>query len=500
MASSPDERRALVLQGGGSLGAYEAGAYKAIYPFLTQRDKEKGNAGRPTFDVISGTSIGAINGAILVSYVMENKTWEGSAERLIEFWNYVSVDSIPDRFADHFIAWWDYWTQFFRNIATSEAARRHYSTKEFSFMGVPNVFSPPHGAYDMKFFDPSNAWYRYDNQPLKKSLEKFAKFPIAASYEDNQPRLILTAVDVAEGVPVVFDSYVKEDGTRKTEYGRYIVDKDIDNGGSDEGKKIGFEHTIRYNEGITVDHVIASAAVPVYYDYVQLEAESYDPQTKNFKKEIRYFWDGGLLSNTPLMELILAYRQYWYWVKGVKERLPKLNVVLINLHPSRVNTVPWDYDGVVNRNSDIRFADRSKREETMALLISDCIDLAKKVIKVSKDHGVKQKVIDDLLEELPASHGRRHGMAERPLKYRDFIEGQINIGEVIRIERKHDERAVSNKFFDFSSNTIKQLLEDGYNDVVDYIKARFGTEDLEAAGMQYSKPGIPAGQIHQRQE
>jgi hypothetical protein len=48
---------------------------------------------------------------------------------------------------------------------------------------------------DKRFFDLFNVWYQYDNEPLKKSLEKFAKFPIATSREDNQPRLLI-AVDV----------------------------------------------------------------------------------------------------------------------------------------------------------------------------------------------------------------------------------------------------------------------------------------------------------------
>ena len=61
----------------------------------------------------------------------------------------------------------------------------------------------------------------YDSKPLKESLEKFAKFPISTSYEKGEPRLLLVAVDVQEATPVVFDSYEKEDGTRKSEYGRY---------------------------------------------------------------------------------------------------------------------------------------------------------------------------------------------------------------------------------------------------------------------------------------
>jgi NTE family protein len=92
----PEKERALVLQGGGSLGAYEAGAYRAIYELLSNTDKEQGKHGKPIFDIIAGTSIGAINAAVLVSYVLENQTYEGSAERLVDFWNYISKKSIAE--------------------------------------------------------------------------------------------------------------------------------------------------------------------------------------------------------------------------------------------------------------------------------------------------------------------------------------------------------------------------------------------------------------------
>ncbi|MDE1770824.1 MAG: patatin-like phospholipase family protein, partial [Thaumarchaeota archaeon] len=95
MENIPKEERALILQGGGSLGAYEVGAYQVGYQFLKFRNKKLGKTD-PIFDVVAGTSIGAINSAILTSYVIENKTWEGSAERLIDFWNYISTESLPD--------------------------------------------------------------------------------------------------------------------------------------------------------------------------------------------------------------------------------------------------------------------------------------------------------------------------------------------------------------------------------------------------------------------
>ena len=77
--------RALIFQGGGSLGAYEAGAYKAIKEELSQYSTTTRIENEPIFHIVSGTSIGAINAAILVSYVKENKTWKGSDEWLAEF-------------------------------------------------------------------------------------------------------------------------------------------------------------------------------------------------------------------------------------------------------------------------------------------------------------------------------------------------------------------------------------------------------------------------------
>jgi predicted acylesterase/phospholipase RssA len=486
LSAIPSDERVLLLQGGGSLGAYEAGAYKAANQFLRYRDKERGRAERQVFDIVAGTSIGAINSAILVSYVKENKTWEGSSERLIDFWNYLSVDSIPDTFAEYVMDWWNYWRSFFTGLATPEAARRYYAAREFEFSGVPKVFSPPHTEPDGRFFDPFNAWYRYDNRPLKKSLERFAKFPIATSHDENEPRLLLVAVDVALAMPVMFDSYAKEDGSRETGYGRLILGDEVKNGsGLGAGKSpkaVGFEHIIRYPEGITSDHVIASAAVPVNFDYVPLQVEDYDPVAKNYSKKTHYFWDGGILANTPLLPVIAAHRRYWYFVRKVKEAVPKLNVVLIGLHPAEVEDLPWDRDGVLNRESDIHYGDRTKQDETIALVISNYVELAKKIIQVARDHGVPQKVVDDILDQPIANQDRLVGV--RAVTYRDGIEGMVDIGSVIRFQRKHDDHSINNKIFDFSSNTIRQLEQNGYNDVVDYIKTNFGVQALEDAGLQ----------------
>jgi NTE family protein len=142
MGKLQDTQRALVLQGGGSLGAYEAGAYQALYERITKIDREKGVRDKPFLDVVAGTSIGAINAAIIVSYVAENNTWEGSSERLNEFWKYLSKESPSDRIPG-FTAWWDYLHNNVNPvIASGEAARRYYSSKQFSITGVPTVFLP----------------------------------------------------------------------------------------------------------------------------------------------------------------------------------------------------------------------------------------------------------------------------------------------------------------------------------------------------------------------
>jgi predicted acylesterase/phospholipase RssA len=185
-------QRALIFQGGGSLGAYEAGAYKAIDDELSAfiRKRQGREKKEPMlFHIVSGTSIGAINAAVLVSYVKENRTWEGSGQRLIDFWEYLSTHSSVEDVNPYFTYYWDFWHRLDKRIASGESARRYYSTREFIFKGVPNVFKPKIPKSDNRFFDPSNTWYVYDNKPLKESLEKFAKFPISTSFENNEPRL-----------------------------------------------------------------------------------------------------------------------------------------------------------------------------------------------------------------------------------------------------------------------------------------------------------------------
>ena len=57
------------------LGHFKLVLSKQLYEKITREDKENGNEERPLFDIVAGTSSGAINAAVLVSHVIENKTW-----------------------------------------------------------------------------------------------------------------------------------------------------------------------------------------------------------------------------------------------------------------------------------------------------------------------------------------------------------------------------------------------------------------------------------------
>jgi predicted acylesterase/phospholipase RssA len=90
---------------------------RAINEDLSAYFRTEDRENEPIFHTVSGTSIGAINAALLVSYVKENKTWEGSGERLVEFWEYLStqpsVENIP-----YFRSCWYSWYKLDRRIAT----------------------------------------------------------------------------------------------------------------------------------------------------------------------------------------------------------------------------------------------------------------------------------------------------------------------------------------------------------------------------------------------
>jgi NTE family protein len=98
------------------------GAYKAINEELSvflRKQQDIENKEEPIlFHIVSGTSIGAINAAVLVSYVKEYRTWEGSGQRLIDFWGYLSTHSYVEDVDPYFTYCWDFWHGLDNRIAS----------------------------------------------------------------------------------------------------------------------------------------------------------------------------------------------------------------------------------------------------------------------------------------------------------------------------------------------------------------------------------------------
>ena len=176
------------------------------------------------------------------------------------------------------------------------------------------------------------------------------------------------------------------------------------------------------------------------------------------------------MSNTPLTQLVILHRLYWLKVKGLRDTVPKLGIGIVNVHPVEQETIPWDHDGVINRSNDITYSDRTSREQQALLLVSDYVDLARELIKIAKEAGAKDDVINNLLNQ----NSMNHGMTIKPRKYSDMLVGQFEIDKVVRINRKNDENTISNKIYDFSLRTITHLKESGYKNTMDLSDVDFG--------------------------
>ena len=474
-ADVPDKQRAISFQGSVALGAFEAGVFKKLYDMIKEKDK---NWKKRMFDIVAGTSAGAINAAILTSHVKQKDSWEGSAQRLEEYWK-DHLSSPTPTVTKQGVYWWDenyqWWGKYYdnviprsrddRTVASEEAARRYYSTKYFFTFGVPNVFSPifPFPELDTKFFDnnpsfpPTNLWHRYSNKPLKDSLEhldqdgdKFVKFPLTTSFEKGEPRFLAVTVDVQHGKAVTFDSY-----SRNSTFQAY-----------DPQTRDYKEHIVNYDKGIMPEHVMASASFPIYFDYQVVDG--------------RNFWDGGILSNTPLREVLQAHRDYWHkggYEKKKQVKVPDLDVYIVNVWPSVEITVPRDHDGVIERKNDITHSDQTEYDQKVALIIGDYIDLfyetKELAIKHISDPNKRTDFLSSIEKLLNGNTKFNHenkSIAKIPRSkkrsgqgrtYGDLIYGRFKLNKVVTIEHKDDPDNISNKWADYTEETIDKLITDG---------------------------------------
>jgi len=261
---TPFEQIALLLQGGGALGSYQAGVYEA----LAEADLQP--------DWVAGISIGAINSAIIAGNPPEKRV-----ERLREFWHTVSTSPLG--------------IPYFKSIELKDELNHQLVNQaramSILMFGAPNFFVPrlppamlwPGGS-------PDKASY-YDNKPLKATLERLVDFDRINS---GEMRFSVGAVDVCSGNFTYFDTTTHK---------------------------------------IVCEHVIASGSLPPGF-----------PATKIGDQ---YFWDGGLISNTPLQ-----------WVLDSRPRRDTL-AFQIDLWNAR-GMLPRDMTGVEVRQKEIVYSSRTR--------------------------------------------------------------------------------------------------------------------------------------------
>jgi NTE family protein len=311
----------LVLQGGGSLGAFACGVFKALV---------KKNI---RIDIAAGTSIGAVNAAVIVG----SKT-DHPEKDLEEFWIELAESSpmiIPDTFMFEY-----------------DTAARSYVTKKISsasanaaIFGVPKMFVPRWNWWNWDksmlskgeaeqgkmqqqqqqyFFDPRSWTYLYDHSPLAETLDKYIdykKINLASTKEELPEvlRLIITAVDVMTSKPLVFDNTKME---------------------------------------IKSKHILASSGYPIYgFPWVEVE-------------DSVYAWDGSQLSNTPIREVL-----------SVSPRDDK-NIFIVENYTRNTHRLPSNMAEVERRAKDIVFCDKNMDNIKMSRLITRHIQLVERLYEV----------------------------------------------------------------------------------------------------------------------
>jgi NTE family protein len=261
----PFECVALVLQGGGALGAYQAGVYEAL-----------AEAGIH-LDWIAGVSIGAINAAIIAGNPPNSRV-----DRLREFWTQVS--SGP----------WSCLGEASFGVAKGDTARNILNAMSAGFALAS-------GARDFFAIRPVTPWLQptgtieatsfYDTSDLKRTLERLVDFD---RLNAGVTRFSVGAVNVRTGNFLYFDTTT---------------------------------HTI------AAEHIMASGALPPGFPAVEIEGE--------------YYWDGGLVSNTPLQ-----------WLAHGQPRRDTLafQVDLWNAH----GELPRNVFEVTTREKEIRYSSRTR--------------------------------------------------------------------------------------------------------------------------------------------
>ena len=264
----------------------------------------------------------------------------------------------------------------------NEELRRAFSSLQSLVFGSPHFFRP-------RWFEPilspaqlPTSWTSlYDASPLKTTLSKYVAFE---KLRDSPVRLLLTAVDVETGKLTIFDSYVDE---------------------------------------ITPEHVLASGSLPPGFSWTTIAG--------------RHYWDGGLVSNSPLDQVVE--------VGGLTGK----NVFVVNLWADK-RALPRTLPEVLARRDEIVFAEKISR----SIRTWEYIDNYRK-----------------LVEEVMASLDPK--TAEQISKRPRYIEtvGEACPLSVTRITREPVEGESVSRDYEFSRKSIDQHIADGYALTAKTLKA-----------------------------
>ncbi len=299
-------RVALVLQGGGALGAYQAGVYQALHEAGIEPD------------VIAGVSIGAINGALIAGNPPERRL-----ERLHDFWTTITARP-AGAWSWPFAVDGDEPRRAMNTIAAMQAMT--YGQPGFFTPNFPNAWISPRGS--------KTATSLYDTAPLRETLTRLVDFDLLNS---GPVRYAAGAVAVRSGNFRYFDT---------TE------------------------------DRIGPEHVMASGALPPALPMVQIGEDCY--------------WDGGLISNTPLQH--------------VMENAGPTRMILfqVDLFSAR-GRLPRDMMDVLGREKDIRYSSRTRMvTDTYKERFRERRILRALLAKVAEDRlSAEEKALKTACEALP---------------------------------------------------------------------------------------------------
>ena len=333
---------ALVLQGGGALGAYQGGAFEALVASGVQ----------PNW--LAGISIGAINAAIIAGNPPERRV-----ERLRCFWERVSGGvpaSVGAPFEDGPL----------RGLANEGAAVWAV------LFGLPAFFSPRPGALIWPGSMPNPSYY--DTSPLRQTLLDLVDFD---RINDGDVRLTVSAVDVETGNFVDFDSH---------------------------------------HQRITPEHIMASGALPPGFPAVVIDGRAY--------------WDGGLVSNTPLR----------YVVDNLAggDIATIFQVDLFNARGPRPRTL----EQVAERDKDIRYSSRTR-------MVTD-------LLAQRQDMHRRMRALVDLL---PPAKRREPGVQR-------LLEGTNDPAiTLVHLIHRHKGTETQNKDYEFSVPSMREHWQVGLRDM-----------------------------------